>query len=69
VKLAGVLGLWLEFPYIPVAIEMACLSAITYVFARRIVSGQPIDSLAKLPFGAFLAPAIWVSWMLERILS
>ena len=69
VKLAGVLGLWLDFPYIPVAIEMACLCAIVYVLARKIVSGRPIDSLARLPFGAFLAPAIWVTWLWQRIPS
>jgi leader peptidase (prepilin peptidase)/N-methyltransferase len=67
VKLAGVLGLWLDWPYIPVAIEMACLSAIAYVIASKIVSRQAIDASAKLPFGAFLAPAIWVTWMWQNI--
>jgi len=69
VKLAGVLGLWLDWPYIPIAVEMACLSAIAWVVALRVVFQRPFDSLAKLPFGAFLAPAVWVAWMGENILS
>ena len=69
VKLAGVLGLWLDWPYIPIAIEIACLSAIAWVLARKAISGRPLDSLAKIPFGAFLAPATWVAWMLESLLS
>jgi hypothetical protein len=48
---------------------MACLSAIAWVVALRLVSQRPFDSLAKLPFGAFLAPAVWVAWMGENILS
>jgi len=62
VKLAGVLGLWLEWPYIPVAVELACLSAIAYVLVMKIVAAEPVNAFSKLPFGAFFAPAIWVTW-------
>ncbi len=68
-KLAGVLGLWLDWPYIPIAIEMACLTAIAWVVARKVIWRRPLDSLARIPFGAFLAPSIWVAWMLENSLS
>jgi leader peptidase (prepilin peptidase)/N-methyltransferase len=59
VKLAGVLGLWLDWSYIPVAIELACVSAIAF--------GTAVSGLTKLPFGAFFAPAIWATWMCENL--
>jgi len=67
VKLAGVLGLWLDWPYISFAIELACLAAIAFVLMSKLVSRQAIDGLTKLPFGAFLAPAIWATWMWENM--
>ena len=66
VKLAGAAGAWLDWASLPIAVEIAALSALALIGARRIVTGAPLDPLAKLPFGAFLAPAIWLSWWLAR---
>jgi leader peptidase (prepilin peptidase) / N-methyltransferase len=66
VKLAGVAGAWLDWTSLPIAVEIAALSALGFVLARQAMSRQPLDPLAKLPFGAFLAPAIWSAWLLER---
>jgi leader peptidase (prepilin peptidase)/N-methyltransferase len=57
VKLAGVAGAWLSWLAMPIAIEIAALAAIA--------AGKPLDSALKFPFGLFLAPAIWLGWLLD----
>jgi leader peptidase (prepilin peptidase)/N-methyltransferase len=66
VKLAGVAGLWLQWPTLPIAIEMAALFGLAVAMVGRARSRHAIDRSTKLPFGAFLAPAIWMCWLLER---
>jgi leader peptidase (prepilin peptidase) / N-methyltransferase len=65
VKLAGVCGLWLDWPTIPIAVEIAALSALSVYLLRQFVLGRPVRTTAKLPFGAFFAPAIWLAWLIE----
>jgi len=65
VKLAGVAGVWLDWWTIPIAIEIAALAALAVYAARLLYRGGPVRSMAKLPFGLFLAPAIWLSWLLD----
>jgi leader peptidase (prepilin peptidase)/N-methyltransferase len=66
VKLAGVAGVWLDWWVLPVAIEIAALAAIAVYAVRFLYGRRPSARLkAKLPFGLFLAPAIWVGWLLE----
>ena len=68
VKLAGVAGVWLDWWVLPVAIEIAALAAIAVYAARFLYGRRPSAGLkGKLPFGLFLAPAIWVSWLLEAL--
>jgi len=67
VKLAGVAGIWLDWTSLPNAIEISALSALAVVLTRQVVGARPFDQFAKLPFGAFLAPAIWICWLLERL--
>ena len=64
VKLAAVAGIWLSLTTLPIAVEIAALSALTVVLARRL-AGAPIRASSRLPFGLFLAPAIWLGWLLE----
>ena len=63
VKLAAVAGAWLEWPWMPVAIEIAALAALS-VCARQLLLGRPIAATSRLPFGLFFAPAIWMCWLL-----
>ena len=68
VKLAGVAGVWLDWWVLPVAIEIAALAAIAVYAVRFLYGRRPSARLkAKLPFGLFLAPAIWVGWLLEAL--
>jgi leader peptidase (prepilin peptidase)/N-methyltransferase len=68
VKLAAVAGVWLEWTTIPIAIEIAALAALGAVAIRQFARGRPLRALARLPFGLFLAPAIWLGWLLGAIL-
>jgi leader peptidase (prepilin peptidase)/N-methyltransferase len=64
VKLAAVAGAWLGWTSIPIAVEVAALSALT-LYLVRYLSGRPLRSTQRIPFGLFLAPAIWIAWMFE----
>lgn len=65
VKLAGVVGAWLDWSTIPVAIEIATFTALSMFLLRQHILGRPIAATSRLPFGFFLAPAIWLGWVLQ----
>jgi leader peptidase (prepilin peptidase)/N-methyltransferase len=66
VKLAGVAGIWLDWMSLPIAVDIAALAAVGFVASRGVRSHRAPDPLAKLPFGTFLAPSIWLCWLLAR---
>jgi leader peptidase (prepilin peptidase)/N-methyltransferase len=68
VKLAGVAGVWLDWPIIPIAIEIAALAGLGTILVRHIWLHRPLSRTSRLPFGLFLAPAIWAGWLLERMM-
>jgi leader peptidase (prepilin peptidase)/N-methyltransferase len=68
VKLAGVAGVWLDWPSIPIAVEIAALAALAVCLVRWLALGRAISTTTRLPFGAFLAPAIWIAWIGETML-
>jgi leader peptidase (prepilin peptidase) / N-methyltransferase len=68
VKLAGVAGVWLGWSTIPIAIEIAALSAIAVVALRHYAGRSALDRSLKFPFGLFLAPSIWLGWLIETTL-
>jgi leader peptidase (prepilin peptidase)/N-methyltransferase len=68
VKLAGAGGVWLAWTTIPVAIEIAALAALAVYVVRQFAGGKMMSATARMPFGLFLAPAIWLGWLLEQTL-
>src|SRR5262249_46200413 len=68
VKLAGAAGVWLAWAAIPVAIEIPAVAALTVYVVRQLAGGKMMSATARMPFGLFLAPAIWVGWVLEQTL-
>jgi leader peptidase (prepilin peptidase)/N-methyltransferase len=62
VKLAAVAGVWLDWTNLPIAVDIAALSALGSVLFSRIM-GREWKQAEKLPFGLFFAPAIWVCWL------
>ena len=68
VKLAAVAGLWLDWVTIFAVIELAALAGLgAYLVAGRL-RRRPLKATAFLPFGLFLAPAIWIGWFGEALL-
>ncbi len=64
VKLAAAIGAWLPFEAIPTCFSVASTAAlIVILFNRRtyLVENQ------KLPFGAFLCPALWLSFFVTSL--
>jgi leader peptidase (prepilin peptidase) / N-methyltransferase len=68
VKLAAVAGAWLDWLTMPIAVEIAALSALGVIGIRYYASGRRLDATLKFPFGLFLAPSIWACWLLEATL-
>jgi leader peptidase (prepilin peptidase)/N-methyltransferase len=69
IKLAAVAGAWLGFVTVFAAIELATLSALGAYFVSGYLRKRPLKATAFLPFGLFLAPAIWIGWLVEAMLS
>jgi leader peptidase (prepilin peptidase)/N-methyltransferase len=69
VKLAAVAGAWLDWFTIVGVIEVAALAALTAYAVWRYVLRRPIVATTPLPFGLFLAPAIWAGWLAEAALA
>jgi leader peptidase (prepilin peptidase) / N-methyltransferase len=59
VKLAAAVGAWLPVAFIPFCFALATCSALVSVMFGRL-RGESVDAAAKLPFGAFLCPALWL---------
>jgi len=65
VKLAGVAGVWLDWSALPLAIEFAAVTALGAYLIRHLVFRRPLLANEWIPFGFFLAPAIWICWLLQ----
>jgi leader peptidase (prepilin peptidase)/N-methyltransferase len=65
IKLAAVAGVWLDWSSMPLAIELAALGALGSYMIRQWVLGRPVRLTSRLPFGLFLAVAIWLCWLLN----
>jgi leader peptidase (prepilin peptidase) / N-methyltransferase len=59
VKLAAGIGAWLPADLIPACFALAAATALLVVLLAH-ARGRPIDAATKLPFGAFLCPALWL---------
>ena len=59
VKLAAAIGAWLPLDAVPICFALATSAALVAVFLARL-RGQPIERTARVPFGAFLCPALWL---------
>ncbi len=68
VKLAGVAGAWLDSTTIPIALEIAVLAALTAALGYQLITRRHLQATTRLPFGLFLAPAIWVGWLIQTAL-
>jgi leader peptidase (prepilin peptidase)/N-methyltransferase len=69
VKLAFVAGVWLGWTLIPVAIEIAAGAALLAYLTWRGLAKHPPEPAARLPFGLFFAPAIWLAWFIGAAIA
>jgi len=69
VKLAAVAGAWLGLVTVFAVVELATLAALGGYFLNAAIRKRPLRATAFLPFGLFLAPAIWLGWLAEAILG
>lgn len=69
IKLAGVAGTWLGFVAIFAVIELATLAALGAYLLVGVIRKRPLRTTAFLPFGSFLAPAIWLGWLFEALVD
>ena len=67
IKLAAVAGAWLGFATLFAVIELAALSALGAYIINGYVRKRPLKATEFLPFGLFLAPAIWIGWLIEAL--
>jgi leader peptidase (prepilin peptidase)/N-methyltransferase len=65
IKLAGIAAVWLDWIPLAVAIELAVVAAIATYIVRQRYRMRPLRASSAVPFGLYLAPAIWVGWLLQ----
>jgi leader peptidase (prepilin peptidase) / N-methyltransferase len=68
VKLAAAAGAWLSLPMLPMAIEIAAVAALAAYVLRQGSRRRVLRATGRVPFGTFLAPAIWFGWVLDTVL-
>jgi leader peptidase (prepilin peptidase)/N-methyltransferase len=67
VKLAVVAGAFLDWLTIPIVLEVAALAGIAAYVLQQFRLNQALQTSAKLPFGLYFAPAIWLGWLIDTI--
>ena len=63
-KLFGAIGAWLGWQALPPVLLLASVSGIAIVLVLAI-GGRAIGATTRVPFGALLAPAAFLLWLLE----
>jgi leader peptidase (prepilin peptidase)/N-methyltransferase len=63
-----VAGVWLDWQTIPIAIEIAAVAALVGYLIMHLYYHRTVRATTRLPFGLFLAPAIWIAWILDSTL-
>jgi prepilin signal peptidase PulO-like enzyme (type II secretory pathway) len=62
VKLAAASAPWLPWSHLQLALLIAVCAALLMVGGRALIARDGLHMRLALPFGAFLAPAVWVVW-------
>ena len=65
VKLAGAGATWLFWSNITLALLVAAGAAIMLVVVKSLLKREKVEATTAIPFGAFLAPAIWAAWFAQ----
>jgi prepilin signal peptidase PulO-like enzyme (type II secretory pathway) len=65
-KLGAAGAVWLDWPQMPIALLIAAVAGILVVAGRGMLTSTPVRAASAIPFGAFLAPSIWLVWFVGR---
>ena len=66
VKLAAAIGAWLPIESVPLCFGLATSSALLLVVFARL-NGHSVTRTTRIPFGAFLCPALWIVFYLDSV--
>jgi leader peptidase (prepilin peptidase)/N-methyltransferase len=66
VKLVAAAAPWLAWTTLPIALLIASVGGLLAVAARALAARSAPQRGAEIPFGAFLAPAVWIALVIER---
>jgi leader peptidase (prepilin peptidase)/N-methyltransferase len=66
VKLAAAGAPFLAWATLPLALALAAVAGVLAAVTAAVVHGAALERRMEIPFGAFLAPAIWLSLIFER---
>jgi leader peptidase (prepilin peptidase)/N-methyltransferase len=66
VKLAAAIGAWLPVAAVPLCFGLATSGALLLVMFARI-NGQSVTRTTRIPFGAFLCPALWIVFYMVSV--
>lgn len=67
VKLGAVAGAWTGLQGMPNVLLLACIAAIICIAVISLWGRRTLSRDTAMPFGVFLAPAIWVIWCFDAI--
>jgi leader peptidase (prepilin peptidase) / N-methyltransferase len=67
VKLAGVAGAWVDWPMLPLVVEVAAVIGLGVALFRAVSSGAGLRADTRLPFAVGFAPAIFMGWQVGRL--
>jgi leader peptidase (prepilin peptidase)/N-methyltransferase len=66
IKLGAAAGAWLPLEVIPWCFGLATSGALLAVMFARL-RGEPVARTTKIPFGAFLCPALWIVFYADSV--
>jgi leader peptidase (prepilin peptidase) / N-methyltransferase len=66
VKLAAAIGAWLPLEVVPLCFCLATSGALVAILWARL-RGDRIDGTMRIPFGAFLCPALWLTFFANNL--
>jgi leader peptidase (prepilin peptidase)/N-methyltransferase len=62
-KLLAAGGAWLSWQALPGLVLVAALLALAAAAAIRLLRHEPLTAATRVPFGPYLAAAIWLAWL------
>jgi leader peptidase (prepilin peptidase)/N-methyltransferase len=67
VKLAAAAGAWVGWEHLPEVVLLAAAAALSLAVAQALIARRDLSGRERIPFGAFLAPAMWAVWWLRAL--